>query len=98
MTDKLTHIDEKIYLLKKKKERIQVQQALAYMKESQKLLKEEFSPLLALTILTETWTAAPETKKETWKKRSQTFPSDSFQLYGKKAQPAQPAQPAAHQS
>ncbi len=87
MTDQLTHIDEKIHLLKKKKEKIQLQQALYYMKELQKLFKEDFSHQLALIILTECWNTAAETKKEAWRKRSQTFPSPSFQIERKKAQP-----------
>ncbi|MDI9634457.1 hypothetical protein QM565_01440 [Geitlerinema splendidum] len=95
MTDRLTHLDEKILHLKKKREKAQAQQALSFMKETQKIFKEEFSAGLALTVLTESWGSAPETKKESWKKRSQTFPSSSLQRDGKKDQPIQPT---THQS
>jgi hypothetical protein len=91
MTDRLTHLDEKIHLLKRKREKVQAQQALSFMKETQKIFKEEFSAGLALTILTESWGSAPETKKESWKKRSQTFPSSSLQRDGKKDLTIQPA-------
>ena len=95
MTDRLTHLDEKIHQLRKKREKVHAQQALSFMKETQKIFKEEFSAGLALTVLTESWGSAPETKKENWKKRSQTFPSSSLQRDGKK-DPA--VQPTAHQS
>lgn len=95
MTDRLTHLDEKIHLLKRKREKVQAQQALSFMKETQKIFKEEFSAGLALTVLTESWGSAPETKKESWKKRSQIFPSSSLQDNGKKDQSIQPT---AHQS
>jgi hypothetical protein len=95
MTDRLTHLDEKIHQLRKKKEKVQAQQALSFMKETQKIFKEEFSAGLALTILTESWGSAPETKKESWKKRSLAFPSSSLQRNGKKDQSVQPT---AHQS
>ncbi len=91
MTDRLSHIDEKIYQLKKKREKVQTHQALSFMKETQKIFKEEFSPLLALTVMAENWNTAPETKKETWKKRSQIFPSIPFQASGKKGQPIESA-------
>ena len=84
MTDQLSHIDEKIHQLKKKREKVQAQHALSFMRETQKLFKEAFSAQLALTVMTESWGAAPETKKESWKKRSQTFPSSPFQTQGKK--------------
>lgn len=95
MTDRLIHLDEKILQLKRKKEKVHAQQALSFMKETQKIFKEEFSAGLALTVLTESWGSAPETKKESWKKRSQTFPSSSLQSNGKKDQAIQPT---AHQS
>lgn len=95
MTDRLTHLDEKIHQLKRKKEKVQAQQALSFMKETQKIFKEEFSAGLALTVLTESWGSAPETKKENWKKRAQIFPSSSLQKHGKKDPTIQPT---THQS
>ncbi|OJW52794.1 MAG: hypothetical protein BGO67_10445 [Alphaproteobacteria bacterium 41-28] len=93
MTDRLNHIDEKIHQLKKKREKVQAQQALSFLKETQKIFKDEFSTPLALAMMAESWAAAPETKKESWKKayslgggKPQTFPSPASQLHRKKNQ------------
>ncbi len=73
MKDKLTHIETKIHQLKQKKERIQIHQAILFMKEAQKILQEEFSPDGALKILKDHWNGASEAQKEEWKKRSSSF-------------------------
>jgi hypothetical protein len=39
MMDQLTTIDEQINRLKKKKERVQTQQAIAFMREAQKIFQ-----------------------------------------------------------
>ena len=57
MIDKLTSIENKIHELKQRKERIQTQQSLLLMKETQKILKNEFSPEIALIILKDSWTS-----------------------------------------
>ena len=100
MTDKLAiaqptppdilRIDEKIQALKKKKERIQTQQALFFIKEAQKILKDEFSPQVALLILSETWTQATKTQKEEWRKRGPSFRSLYLQHDEKKTPPINP--------
>lgn len=77
MKDKLTHIETKIHQLRQKKERIQTQQALLFMKESQKILQEEFSPNVVLKILKDHWNKASEAQKEDWKKRESSFLSSS---------------------
>ena len=64
----LARIDEKIQSLKKKKERIQTQQALLFMKEAQKILHEDFSPDMALALLSETWKETNENQKSEMRK------------------------------
>ncbi|MBL8676220.1 MAG: hypothetical protein JNJ47_02170 [Alphaproteobacteria bacterium] len=78
MKDKLTHIETKIHQLKQKKERIQTQQAIFFLKEAQKILKEEFSPDMALNVLKDHWDGASVTQKEEWKKRASPFLSSSY--------------------
>ena len=73
MIDKVTSIENKIYELKQKKERIQTQQSLLLMKEAQKILKDEFSPEMALTILKESWTTVSKTQKAEWATRAGLF-------------------------
>lgn len=73
MKDRLTHIENKITLLKQKKERIQTHQALLLMKEIQKIFQEAYSPDIALKILKDQWNDASETQKEEWKKRGGSF-------------------------
>ena len=78
MKDKLTHIETKIHQLKKKKERIQTQHALLFMKEAQKILQEEFAPDVALKILKDHWNGASEAEKEEWKKCTSSFLLPSY--------------------
>ena len=86
----VVHIDEKIQLLKKKKEKIQTQQAFLFMKETQKIFKEKFSPELALTILSETWEGFSNSQKDAWLKKAHSFRSSSFQQNRQKAQAPHP--------
>ena len=51
--DKLSHIDEKINRLKKQREKVQLQQAIFFHKEAQKIFQDGFSPNLALNILSD---------------------------------------------
>ena len=83
MIDKVTTIENKILELKKKKERIQNQQALFFMKETQKILKEEFSLEAALNILKESWTTASKTQKAEWKTREGSFPISASKTHQK---------------
>lgn len=80
MKDKLTHIETKIHQLKQKKERIKTQQAIFFLKEAQKILKEEFSPDAALRILKDHWNGASEVQKEEWKKRASPFLPSSYKM------------------
>ena len=83
----LVSIDKKIQALKKKKEKIQIQQALLFMKEAQKILSENMSQNLALVILTEAWAKASNSQKEEWRKRARSFRVSSPQQFEKKTQP-----------
>ena len=82
----LVSIDKKIQALKKKKEKIQIQQALLFMKEAQKIFSENMSQNLALVILTETWAKASKSQKEEWQKRARSFRVSSPQQLEKKTQ------------
>lgn len=88
--DQLTTIDEQINRLKKKKERVQTQQAIAFMREAQKIFQTDFSPDIALSILSETWGTASEKQQAEWKKREATFRPSSVQSSSKKPQPTEP--------
>jgi hypothetical protein len=82
----VVRIDEKIQRLKKKKERIQTQQALLFVKEVQRIFKDNFTPDVALTILSDAWGKASETQKGEWRKRAHSFCHLPFQDNRKKAQ------------
>ena len=73
MIDKVTSIENKIYELRQKKERIQIQQSLLLMKEAQKILKDEFSLETVLTILKDSWAMASKTQKAEWTTRAGSF-------------------------
>ena len=90
MIDQLTNIDEKIHKLKKRREKVQTQQAILFMREVQKILQDEFSPDLALEILVEAWTAATEAQKQKWRKKLDTFRASSLQGLQQKAQTLEP--------
>lgn len=89
----IVRIDEKIQQLKKKKERIQTQQALMVMKEAQHIFTNDFAPSLVLTILSDTWGKASERQKEEWRKRATSFQAFPFHGTRKKA----PTLNSAHQ-
>ena len=86
MSDKLISIDEKILRLKKRREKVQTQQAISFMREAQKIFQDGFSPNMALGILSETWTAASEIQKQNWRKRGRDFRPASLQNNQKKTQ------------
>ena len=89
--DQLTTIDEQINRLKKKKERVQTQQAIVFMRETQKIFQTDFSPDVALSILSETWKTATEKQQMEWKKRARDFRPSSVQGSSKKPQSPEPA-------
>lgn len=61
---RLVLADEKITQLKKRREKLQAQQALLFLKESQKIFNTEFSTDLALKLLKKAWDNSPEGKKK----------------------------------
>ncbi len=64
MKDPLSLIDKKILQLKQKKEKLQTNQAKAFMRESQKILgQEDFSISLALAVLSQSWNNASNKQK-----------------------------------
>lgn len=68
MSDKLTNIDEKIQRLKKRREKLQTQQAIHFMREAQRIFQDGFTPDIALNILSKTWSTASESQKKDWRK------------------------------
>ena len=68
MKDQFSKIDQKILQLKQKKEKLQTQQALIFLKESQRILGEKFSPELATHILFHAWKASSDNQKKEWEK------------------------------
>ena len=90
MSDKLINIDEKIHQLRKRREKVQTQQAIQFMREVQKIFQDGFSADMALGILSETWSTASETQKQNWRKRSNSFRPSSTQNNRKKPQAPEP--------
>ena len=68
MKDTISNIDQKIIQLKQRKEKLQTQKALIFLKESQRILGEKFSPELAAHILSHTWKASSDNQKTEWEK------------------------------
>ena len=68
MKDQFSKIDQKILQLKQKKEKIKTQQALIFLKESQRILGEKFSTELAAHILSHAWKASSDNQKKEWEK------------------------------
>lgn len=91
MIDPLTTIDEQINRLKQRREKVQTQQAIAFMREAQKIFQTDFSPDVALSILSETWGTASEKQQVEWKKRARDFRPSPAQSSSKKTQAPEPA-------
>lgn len=91
MIDKLAHLDSKIQLLQKQKDKIRTHQALSFMKEAQKILIEDFTPEIALSVLKDSWAAASKSQKEEWKMMGYSFRQHSLQEPYKKKQTARAA-------
>ena len=70
--DKITTIDHKIEKLRQKKQKLQTQQAALFMKEVEKVFENNFSPEIALAVLSD-WGTATESKKKEWTTRSHSF-------------------------
>ena len=68
MKDTISNIDQKIIQLKQRKEKLQTQKALIFLKESQRILGDKFSPELAAHILSHAWKASSDNQKKEWEK------------------------------
>lgn len=75
MIDQITNINAKIESLRKQKAKIQTQQAICFVRETQKILRDDFTPEVALNILTETWRSASESQKQNWRREGDFQPS-----------------------
>ncbi|MBA3814515.1 MAG: hypothetical protein H0X26_08555 [Alphaproteobacteria bacterium] len=91
MIDQLTNIDKKIHHLKKRREKVQTQQAINFMREVQKIFPDGFTPDIALSILSETWGTASQSQKQNWRKRGNTFRTSDLQDTQQKSQTSDPA-------
>src|SRR5437868_801316 len=70
MIDHIKTINAKIDYLRKRKERMKTQQAIHFMRETQKILQDDFTPELVLGILSSSWGTASEAQKQNWKRNS----------------------------
>ena len=68
MKDTISNIDQKIIQLKQRKEKLQTQKALIFLKESQRILGEKFSTELAAHILLHAWKTSSDNQKKEWEK------------------------------
>ncbi|MBS0271184.1 MAG: hypothetical protein JSR85_00880 [Proteobacteria bacterium] len=66
--DKLARLDHKIQHLKKRKEKLYTQLAVAYLKETEKIFGKEFSLELILEMLDHLWSLSSEIQKNERKK------------------------------
>lgn len=76
MDDDLSKIEDKISLLRQKKEKIKTQKAMLLLKEVQEILSDNFSYELVLSILKNSWSSASEKQKEEWVKSAKQFRRD----------------------
>ena len=89
MTDnQLARLDQRIQHLKKRKEKIYTQIALAYLKETEKIFGKEFSLELILEMLDHLWAFSSEIQKEEWKKHGHPFRPSPPHSNGKNLSPA----------
>jgi len=70
---KTKEIDHRIERLKQKKKQLEKTQALGLYKKLHQIMKEEFSPELAMAILTEVWSKATTEQKEVWLNKAESF-------------------------
>ena len=70
MDNQITNINAKIDRLRKEKAKMQTQQAICFMREAQKILRDGFTPEVALGILSSMWETASKTQKQHWKRNN----------------------------
>ena len=61
--------------IQEQKAKTQTQQAICFMRETQKILRDNFTPEMALKILSEAWRSASEAQKQNWRRRRDFQPS-----------------------
>ena len=73
MDDDISKIEDKINLLRQKREKMKTQKAMLLLKEVQGILSDNFSYELVLSILKNSWGSASEKQKEEWVKSVNQF-------------------------
>lgn len=73
MIDHIKTINAKIGRLRKRKEKMKTQKAMHFMRETQKILRDDFTPELALRILSSIWGTASEVQKQNWRRNNFQF-------------------------
>ena len=76
--EKLQDIDDKILKLKKLKGDLEIRLGRALYRKAQAILGEDFTPHLALVILSEIWKESSVEQKKAWKEKARTFPFSGF--------------------
>lgn len=71
--DKIREIDQKIAELKTQKEDLKKKSAEAFYKKAETILGADFSPELALSILSVSWANKDDKICEGWQKTAETF-------------------------
>ena len=71
--EKFLSIDQKMQRLRKKREKIHMNESLFFTKEVQRILEDAFSLELALVILEKTWPTASKSQKEEWRRCVPSF-------------------------
>lgn len=87
---KVSAINERIEKLKKQKIRAQLQEAVLFRRETEKIFDKGFSPELALAVMTD-WSKAPESKKKEWENKANSFRPIFFPEPQQKSAPRTPA-------
>src|SRR5437879_71561 len=66
-------IDQKIAALKRKKRKIQQEQAIILMKKLKQIFGKEYSPELVYVLTSKTWHTANDQEKEVWRSNAHPF-------------------------
>ena len=68
--NQIKNINARIDRLRKQKAKTQTQRAIHFRREVQEILKDDFTPEMALGILSSMWETASETQKQNWKRNN----------------------------
>ncbi len=83
--EKFLSIDEKMQRLRKKREKLHLNESLFFTKEVQRILEDAFSLELALVILEKTWPTASKSQKEEWRRCVPSFRAAFISSYEQKS-------------